>query len=124
MNKFRNIAYIETDLDLLYLVKLTLEKDGYSVRTYDCAQQFLDDLDYRPDLILLDVCMAEMDGEMLYLKLKESPNLAKIPVFFFTAQIAQADIERYKKLGVDKVISKPLDPCKLTKLIEDSDEKE
>jgi CheY-like chemotaxis protein len=116
MNK--KIAYVETDSDLLFLVKLSLENHSYLVRTYDSGQRFLDDLAYQPDLILLDVCMPELDGVTLFLKIKEQPSLQNVPVFFFTAKIAPRDIEHYNKIGVEKVISKPINPCKLAKIIE------
>jgi len=72
----------------------------------------------QPDLILLDMMMAGMDGRVTLAKLRENPVTAKIPVIFMTAKAQKQELEAYAALGVVGVITKPFDPTHLSEEIE------
>ncbi|MBL8258673.1 MAG: two-component system response regulator [Candidatus Competibacteraceae bacterium] len=65
----------------------------------------------RPDLILLDVMMPEMDGYTVLERLKSEPGTADIPVVFVTALDRGSDEERGLALGAVDYISKPIKPA-------------
>jgi putative two-component system response regulator len=65
----------------------------------------------RPDLILLDVMMPEMDGYEVIRQLKSNPHTANIPVIFVTALESTLDEERGLALGAVDYITKPLRPA-------------
>jgi CheY-like chemotaxis protein len=67
----------------------------------------------RPDAILLDVMMPEMDGPTTLGRLQEDPSTRDIPVIFLTAKVQAADRRRFKELGVRSMIAKPFDPLRL-----------
>ena len=67
----------------------------------------------RPDVILLDVMMPEMDGPTTLVELKKNPETQHIPVVFLTAKVQKAEVERYLALGAAGVIEKPFDPMAL-----------
>jgi len=67
----------------------------------------------RPDLILLDVMMPDMDGYKVLYRLKENPVTAGVPVIFVTALGAEKDEERGFKLGAVDYITKPIKPIVL-----------
>jgi CheY-like chemotaxis protein len=67
----------------------------------------------RPDLILLDVMMPDLDGPGTLERLQSQPETADIPVIFLTAKVQQHEVERYLELGAIGVISKPFDPMTL-----------
>lgn len=67
----------------------------------------------RPDVILLDVMMPEMDGPTTLAKLREHQEIANIPVIFFTAKVQKQELDSYLALGAAGIISKPFDPMKL-----------
>jgi two-component system OmpR family response regulator len=67
----------------------------------------------RPDVILLDVMMAGMDGPMTLAELRARPETAHIPVLFMTASAQGSEISRYRSLGAAGVIGKPFDPMTL-----------
>ncbi len=73
----------------------------------------------RPDVILLDVMMAPMDGPTTLAKLREEPRTAGIPVIFLTAKVQGHDLERYRELGAIGVIGKPFDVMTLADEIRD-----
>lgn len=67
----------------------------------------------RPDAILLDVMMAEMDGPQTLKKLKLNPATREIPVLFLTAKVQPEDVRRFESSGARAVIAKPFDPLRL-----------
>ena len=62
----------------------------------------------RPDLILLDVMMPEMDGYEVCRRLKETPETCSIPVIFVTAKTDETDEEQGLRLGAADYITKPI----------------
>lgn len=67
----------------------------------------------KPDVILLDVMMPEMDGPTTLAKIRENDEIASIPVIFFTAKVQKQELDSYLALGAAGIISKPFDPMKL-----------
>lgn len=65
----------------------------------------------RPDVILLDVMMPELDGPSTLRRLRADPRTADIPVIFLTAKVQERG--SYLKLGAAGVINKPFDPMTL-----------
>jgi CheY-like chemotaxis protein len=64
----------------------------------------------RPDAIVLDVMMPNMDGPSTLAVLRADPNTAGIPVIFLTAKAMGSEIARLKTLGAAGVLTKPFDP--------------
>jgi CheY-like chemotaxis protein len=112
----KSILYVEDDLHVRTTAKLVLEVIGkFDVR--DCGsgrEALLAALDFKPDLILLDVMMPELDGLATLAMLRRIPHLADTPALFVTALTAEADIARYAEVGAIGVIPKPLMPLRLT----------
>jgi len=67
----------------------------------------------RPDAILLDVMMPDLDGPGTLLLLQAGLETRAIPVIFLTAKVKEADRRRYLDLGVRAIIAKPFDPLTL-----------
>ena len=67
----------------------------------------------RPDVILLDILMPEMDGFEVCRRLKGSPETRSIPVVFLTALGAEKDVEKGLALGGDGYIVKPFNAVTL-----------
>lgn len=72
----------------------------------------------RPDAILLDLMMPEMDGVATLEALQSNPETSPIPVVFVTAKAMPAEIRRLKSLGAMDVIVKPFDPMTLSSQLE------
>ncbi|MDP9194094.1 MAG: response regulator [Acidobacteriota bacterium] len=72
---------------------------------------------WRPDAVLLDVMMPDMDGPAAFARLQADDRTSNIPVVLMTAKVQTSDRHRYTCLGVKGVIAKPFDPIDLAKRI-------
>jgi two-component system alkaline phosphatase synthesis response regulator PhoP len=68
---------------------------------------------WRPDSVLLDVMMPDMDGPGVLARLRADTRTSEIPIVFLTAKVQSSDRHRYICLGVKGVIAKPFDPLLL-----------
>jgi CheY-like chemotaxis protein len=102
----------------LKLVRLLLAGAGYEVRTAASAADALAVLgDYRPQLILMDLQLPDMDGLEVTRRIKARPELVGIPVLALTAYAMKGDDERAHQAGCDGYITKPIDTRTLPALI-------
>lgn len=67
----------------------------------------------RPDLILLDVMMPDMDGPAVMARVRDLPAHRETPVVFMTAQMQDKEVARLMALGAAGVVIKPFDPMTL-----------
>lgn len=110
---------VDDDEDVLTIAKYCLESlKGVNIKYLTSGEETLKEaLTFRPDLILLDVMMPKMDGITTLKTMKMVPNLANIPVIFFTAKVQKEELAQYLKLGVIETIIKPFDPLTLSDTI-------
>lgn len=116
----RKIIYIEDDPEMIDLVNMILNRRGFVVKGAHGGRQGVDlVLQERPDLVLLDLMMPDLDGWDVYHQLKADEATKQIPVIVITAK-AQA-IDRVLGLHIAKVddyISKPFRPQELLESID------
>ena len=72
----------------------------------------------KPDLIILDIVMPEMDGFEVCKKLKEEATTKDIPVIFLSGNCEMGDIEKGRSLGAVDFLFKPVDKDKVVALVE------
>ncbi|MFC3125258.1 response regulator transcription factor [Pseudoroseomonas globiformis] len=99
------IALVDDDRNILTSVSMTLEQEGFQVRTYTDGESALQGLLSRPaDLAVLDVKMPRMDGMELLQRLRQRSS---IPVIFLTSKDEELDQLMGLRLGADDYITKP-----------------
>ncbi len=104
------ILNIEDNLENRLLIRRLLESRGYQVVEAENASQALEYVGIqRPDLILLDINMPDMDGYVLTNILRSKPALNKTPIIAVTANVMKGDRERSLQAGCDNYIEKPID---------------
>src|SRR5690606_10132517 len=108
----RKVLIIDDEPDIREVAQLSLEMGrGWDVSAVGSGREGLRlAADDRPDAILLDVMMPEMDGPAVLARLLADPQTAAIPVVFLTAKVQGADQRRFAGLGVVGVLAKPFDP--------------
>ena len=113
------ILYVEDNIDNRTLVRRILMAEGYNLLEAVNATKGLEILkDTRPDLILMDINMPDMDGYSLTAKIKGTPGLESIPIIALTANVMRGDREKSLEAGCDGYIQKPIDIDLLSEQIE------
>ena len=113
------ILYVEDNIDNRTLVRRILMAEGYNLLEAVNAAQALETLqDNKPDLILMDINMPDMDGYSLTAKIKSTPGLETIPIIALTANVMRGDREKSLEAGCDGYIQKPIDIDTLAEQIE------
>jgi pilus assembly protein CpaE len=109
------ILIIDDDIDTLKLVGLMLERQGYEITVASNGAVGLSKAAIeRPQLILLDVMMPDLDGYEVTRRLRTDPALAQIPIIMFTAKTMVDDKVAGFEAGVDDYLTKPTHPAELT----------
>ena len=114
------ILCIEDEPQMIDLIKLILETKGYEVLGAEGGQQGLDLMrTEKPDLILLDLMMPEMDGGDVFHHMKEEVELRDMPVIVVTAKAAPIDKVLWINVAkVDDYVTKPFGPRELVESVE------
>lgn len=118
MTRFR-ILHVDDEPDIREIVALSLGLDPELI-VQACAggaDAIAIAGDWRPDLILLDVVMPQMDGPMTMAALRALDSTARVPVVFMTARAQSSERERLMALGAAGVICKPFDPMTLAPVV-------
>ncbi len=115
----KKILVVDDEIDIVDIVKIFLEGKGYEVV---CAYNGEDALKVikkeRPDLIILDILMPEMDGFDVCRKLKSEKETMFIPIIFLTAKDELADKWKGLFMGAFGYITKPFEEENLLGKIE------
>ncbi|MDH5259011.1 MAG: response regulator [Gammaproteobacteria bacterium] len=113
------ILYVEDEPDIAQVAKLALETvGGFTIETCENGRIALEKGPaFKPDLVLMDVMMPEMDGPTALKEMQNMPELKDVPVIFMTAKVQPVEIAEYKALGAVDVIPKPFDPMTLAEQV-------
>ncbi len=104
------ILIVEDDLAMSSGIRDVLEMNGYRVQLAENGVEGLKVLDeFRPDLIISDIMMPEMDGFEFLEMVRRQPRLAAVPFIFLTAKGTRPDIRAGKQLGADDYLVKSVD---------------
>ena len=113
------ILIIEDNTDVRENLAEILELSGYGVLTAENGKVGVEvAVSERPDLILCDIMMPELDGFGVLRILSKNPMVSNIPFIFLTAKAEKEDFRRGMGLGADDYITKPFDDVQLLDTIE------
>ena len=118
MTNQRTILIVEDEPSIMTFASKLLEIMGHHViRAEDGAQGLKVLAEETPDLVLLDLMIPGIDGWAILQRMKEDPQLSRIPVIVFSAFAEPSKIEAAKELGVTEYLVKPLSASKLRETI-------
>lgn len=104
------ILVVEDHEETRDMLRIALETEGYRVVTAASGVKLMPLIrEAQPALILLDIMMPWVDGYELARAIKETDDLAQIPIFFITAKINREDVEAGYAAGAVEYLQKPLD---------------
>ena len=104
----KRIALVEDNADNRLLARAILE-ELYEIEEYTTGIEALAGLRAkRPDLVLLDISLPEMDGTEVLQHIREDPALASLPVIALTAHAMAGDRSKFLNAGFDAYVTKPI----------------
>jgi two-component system alkaline phosphatase synthesis response regulator PhoP len=111
----KHVPIIDDEEDIREVARLSLEVvGGWVVSTAASGREGIATaVAQRPDAVLLDVMMPEMDGPTTLQLLQQNERTSGIPVIFLTAKVQASDRRQFDGLEVAGVFAKPFDPLRL-----------
>lgn len=108
------VLVVDDEAPIVRLLRATLEADGFSVVTADRGAAALNIINTeRPDLVVLDVMMPEMDGFETLRRIRNQSQIPKVPVIMLTARTGDIDKLQGFQSGADDYVTKPFNPDEL-----------
>ncbi len=116
--RFKKILIVEDNIDLVHVLGLTLELQGYEIiRATDGKQAIKAVSLYRPDLILLDMSLPDIDGLEVAHIIRQDQINQSIRILAATGRGSFEYKEKCRRNGCDDYISKPFTPKQLVSRI-------
>jgi two-component system OmpR family response regulator len=105
------ILVVDDEPDIRKILEILLESNGYATLNADSGKTALSTIaKQRPDLILLDIIMPEMDGYQVARQLREDPVTQNLPIIMISGRNEDVDEILGLELGADDYIRKPFEP--------------
>jgi len=102
------VFIIEDDEDINELLAYNLKKEGFNVKSFLHGKDALNSLEKeKPDIILLDIMLPDVDGFDICKNIRSNPKLNQIPIIMLTAKDTEIDKVVGLELGADDYITKP-----------------
>ena len=102
------VLVADDDPDILSLVTLRLERDGYEVIGAPDGERAVEEaLERTPDLALIDVSMPKLDGYEVTQRLRQHEPTNAIPIILLTARVQDSDVASGIEVGADDYVKKP-----------------
>jgi DNA-binding response OmpR family regulator len=106
----RRIVIVDDEVLIRETLRLSLEHAGFGVRTIEDPSSALAVIRAeKPDLVLLDMYLGDVDGREIARGLKSDPATAKLPIVFFTGSNEPVDVVTGLDAGAIEYIAKPID---------------
>ena len=115
------IAIVEDDVAISQMYRIKFESEGYTVETAENGKLGLELIeDMKPDIVLLDLMMPEMDGEEMLTKLRATPLGKDIKVIILTNMGETEAPASIKEMGVEAFILKAnMTPRQVAELVKE-----
>ena len=108
------VLIVDDDPDILRLVSYNLSHAGLEISTASTGREALDTIrKHRPDLIVLDLMLPDIDGMEVCRTLRQQQSFRRIPILMLTARGEEIDRVVGFELGADDYVSKPFSPREL-----------
>ncbi|NOZ87882.1 MAG: hybrid sensor histidine kinase/response regulator [Deltaproteobacteria bacterium] len=118
METLKLVLYIEDDPGSALLVRKLLEAEGMRVAIATDGISGLETaMEIRPDLVLMDINIPNLEGQDVAVRMKAEPELSDVPIVAVTAHGGEENKTRFLSLGCDGFIAKPLDPDSFTSMV-------
>ena len=118
----RRILIVDDDRDSTHLIKILLEKISHYLvlEENEAAKAHESARDFRPDLILLDIMMPQIDGGDIAARIDADPGLQRTPIIFLTALVTKSEARAGLRIQGYPVLAKPINIPELINKLEEN----
>jgi two-component system phosphate regulon response regulator PhoB len=110
----KRVAIVEDEAELASLIEFNLTRGGFQAQIWSGGKDMLKALEqWKPDLVVLDVMLPDVDGFELCRQIRQSASLGRTPVVFLTARADEVDRVLGLEIGGDDYMTKPFSPREL-----------
>jgi two-component system alkaline phosphatase synthesis response regulator PhoP len=114
----KKILVVDNEQHVVRLVQAWLERAGYEVVTAVGGKDALEKAELeKPDLVVLDVFMPDMDGIEVLKNLRRNPMTRELPVIIMLAKMSNSDVFRGLDSGYDCYLTKPFNPMEVISFV-------
>lgn len=114
----KKILIVEDNADIAKVLAFCLEREGYEVISACDGQEALDRaVDFKPDLLILDLRIPVIDGQEVCRRIKEDETLKQAHIIFLSASDDILNADKMQELCAEALITKPFDTAKLIQRI-------
>lgn len=116
----KRILLVDDEADMRLIYKKTLEKAGYDVATAKDGNDALEKMKgFRPDLVVLDIMMPDLDGWGAAKKIRETHSPADLPIIMLTVKGEIEDkVKSVEEVGANRHLTKPIESAQLINTIQ------
>jgi CheY-like chemotaxis protein len=121
MKTAKKVLVIDDEPSMHRLIEFILEDEGFQLvepKAHDEAARSAKK--GKPDVIILDIMMPEVNGFDVLKMLKEDEDTRNIPVIILSVRSMQADKDRAMSLGANNYLTKPFEPARLVKAVNEA----
>jgi len=114
----KRVLVVDDEPDLVTLVESRLNANGYDVVTaYSGAEGLEKCILLKPDAVVLDILMPDVDGSTMAAQMKEDPRTRQIPIIFLTAIIEPKEVPKNHLVGGRYFLAKPFESKELLEML-------
>ncbi|MCM2272141.1 MAG: response regulator [candidate division Zixibacteria bacterium] len=112
------VLVVDDEPEITEIVETFLTEAGYTVSVENHSRQAIAKaIQFKPDVVILDIMMPELDGYAICQEIKQDPKLANVPIIFLTGKDRNDDMGRSFKAGGDMFIKKPFSCERLLEIV-------
>lgn len=114
----KKVLVVDDEPDIVRMVVSRLQANGYDVLSAHSGKEGWEKCKmYKPDAVILDIMMPDIDGTVVAEKLKEDPETSNIPIMFLTAAVRSGELPKSQKAGSHYILAKPFKATDLLKML-------
>lgn len=113
------VLLVDDDVQILRSLRVYLELENYQVETASDGKEALEKIqEVKPEIVVLDIMMPEMDGFEVLEKMKQDKSMKGVPVIMLTAKGQDVDVVKGYEMGALSYMTKPFNLNELVENIE------
>ncbi len=113
----KQVLVVDDDVRNIFALSSVLERRGMKVVTAQTGREAIAMLDGKPDAVLMDIMMPEMDGYQTMREIRQQPVYQRLPIIALTAKAMKGDREKCLEAGASDYLAKPVNTEQLLSVL-------